>query len=226
MKQFNNIYCIFEQSGTFKKAFKKLNMGKNVFDIDIVKTNNVDLQIDLFKELLYINERKTIFDTITHNDLIIAFFPCTYFEIQNDLLFNGTHYGIRNKSDYQKIEIIQARETQRHFYYNYFCTLYKYALDKKIPTIIENPYSTQSYLYKYFPIKPTIIDYDRTKLNDNMKKPTMYYFINIEPKANFELINANNQQISCITHLTPNKIDRSLITNDYATNFIKIFIKE
>lgn len=37
---FSKVHCLFEQSGTFKKAFKEL--GYNAIDYDINKTKNVD----------------------------------------------------------------------------------------------------------------------------------------------------------------------------------------
>ena len=48
---YNNIYLLFEQSGTFKNEFKKLGY-KNAFDFDILNDfKETDFQIDLFKEI-------------------------------------------------------------------------------------------------------------------------------------------------------------------------------
>ena len=55
---------------------------------------------------------------------------------------------------------------------------------KHLKLIIENPYNEQHYLSKYWCIKPKYIDYDRTKKGDYFKKPTQYWFINIDPKCN------------------------------------------
>ena len=41
--------------------------------------------------------------------------------------------------------------------------------------VLENPYTQQHYLVRYFPIKPKIIDKDRTKDGDYYKKPTQYF---------------------------------------------------
>ena len=44
------IYCLFEQSGTFKNKFKKL--GHDAIDLDIENNfNQTDLIIDLFDEI-------------------------------------------------------------------------------------------------------------------------------------------------------------------------------
>ena len=50
--------------------------------------------------------------------------------------------------------------------------------------IVENPYTQQHYLVRYFPIKAKIIDKDRTQNGDYYKKPTQYFFINCEPEMN------------------------------------------
>ena len=70
-----NVYCLFEQSGTFKNEFIKL--GYNAYDIDIQnKFNQCDFIIDLFQQIenAYIGQ-KSIFDNITSDDLILALRP-------------------------------------------------------------------------------------------------------------------------------------------------------
>lgn len=45
------VYCLFEQSGTFKNEFKKL--GFEAFDYDILNNyGETDYQIDLFNEIV------------------------------------------------------------------------------------------------------------------------------------------------------------------------------
>ena len=84
------VYCLFEQSGTFKNEFKKL--GHEAFDYDIQdEFGETDYVCDLFVNIEEAYEnRKSIFDDITQNDLIIAFFPCVRFEDQIQLHFRGT----------------------------------------------------------------------------------------------------------------------------------------
>lgn len=44
------VFCLFEQSGTFKNEFKKL--GYEAYDYDILNDfGETDFQIDLFKEI-------------------------------------------------------------------------------------------------------------------------------------------------------------------------------
>lgn len=83
---FNKVHCLFEQSGTFKKVFQEL--GHKTFDYDINKTKNVDVQVDLFEQIFLADAEmtQTIFDGIEKDDLVFAFFPCTYFSDQSQLL--------------------------------------------------------------------------------------------------------------------------------------------
>ena len=65
MNIYGKAYCFFEQSGTFKKEFKKLGIPSEDYDIQ----NNfgeTDHVIDLFQEIEEAYEcRKSIFDDIT-----------------------------------------------------------------------------------------------------------------------------------------------------------------
>lgn len=73
------VHCFFEQSGTFKHEFIKLGIPAEDYDIQ----NNfgeTDHIIDLFGEIDEAYDgNQSIIDTITDNDLIIAFYPCIYF---------------------------------------------------------------------------------------------------------------------------------------------------
>ena len=69
------IHCFFEQSGTFKNEFKKLGYKAEDYDIlnDFGETDN---QIDLFSEIeKAYGGANSVFDKISPDDLIMAFFP-------------------------------------------------------------------------------------------------------------------------------------------------------
>ena len=73
------VYCFFEQSGTFKNEFIKLGIPAEDYDIQN-NFNQTDHVVDLFEEI----EKgfiglPSLFDTITKDDLILAFFPCIKF---------------------------------------------------------------------------------------------------------------------------------------------------
>ena len=73
------VHCLFEQSGTFKNEFRKLGIPAEDYDIQ----NNfgeTDHVIDLFREIENGWDGKpSIFDNITPDDLVLAFFPCIRF---------------------------------------------------------------------------------------------------------------------------------------------------
>lgn len=96
--------------------------------------------------------------------------------------------------------------------------------------IVENPATQPHYLTRYFPIKPTIIDEDRSKRGDYYKKPTQYWFVNCKPEYNLimeplEIINtytiAHAQEMDGDQS---RKVKRSLIHPQYARRFIREFI--
>lgn len=78
---------MFEQSGTFKEEFIKLGIPAEDYDIqnNFGKTDHV---VDLFAAIEDAYEGKpSLFDGISPDDLIVAFFPCIYFSSNNTLHF-------------------------------------------------------------------------------------------------------------------------------------------
>ena len=98
------IYCMFEQSGTFKNEFKKL--GFDAMDLDILdEFGETDRQIDLFAEIERGYEGKpSIFDEIGADDMIFAFFPCTRFETFVPLLARAEQMQSKNWDLERKLE--------------------------------------------------------------------------------------------------------------------------
>ena len=96
--------------------------------------------------------------------------------------------------------------------------------------IVENPSTQPHYLTMYFPVRPNIIDNDRTDRGDYYKKPTQYWFVNIEPKNNlvFESLEYVEKQRIEYAHKFKNgtnrTVARSLIHPQYANRFIREFI--
>lgn len=219
------IYCLFEQSGTFKNEFKKL--GYEAFDYDIQdKFGETDYICDLFVDIeeAYKN-KESIFDDITENDLILAFFPCIRFEDQIQMHFKGVATQMKNWTNEQKLENDLKLHKELSELYALVTKLAIVCLRRKIPLIIENPYSTTHYLVKYWAIPSKIIDKDRTLRGDYYKKPTQYWFINCEPKQNM-ILEAYSWKEKKIVNNTYNTIERSLISKEYANRFIREFILE
>ena len=222
---FNKVHCIFEQSGTFKKAFKEL--GYNATDYDIEKTENTDVVTDLFTQIFLASKEKKseVFDNINPDDLVLAFFPCTYFSDQNQLLSRGDSYGQKKWSVEKKLKHSIDLMNKRSEFYTYLCSLCLIAIKKGFKLVIENPYGKVNFLKHFFPIKSEIIIYNRKKLGDSYKKPTQFFFINCKPTFNLQNEYVENKKQKQ-TIENNRGISRSIISPDFAKNFIKTFIIE
>ncbi len=218
-------YCLFEQSGTFKNEFRKL--GYEAFDYDIQdEFGETDYVCDLFVDIeeAYKN-RESIFDNITKKDTVLAFFPCIRFEDQIQMAFRGTQYQQKKWTDEQKLEYDLKLHKELDLMYETVTKLAIVCIRRKIPLIIENPYSTTHYLTKYWAISATVIDKDRRTRGDYFQKPTQYWFINCEPKYNMILEPQIWYETKTVENIS-NKTERSLISSDYANRFIREFILE
>lgn len=223
-------HCLFEQSGTFKNEFKKL--GIDAYDYDILNDyGETDYQIDLFAEIEggYKGE-PSIFDKITKDDLILAFFPCTRFEAKIPLMFRGEAFQQKNYTDEQKLETSITLHNELHRNYILISELVLIAIHKGLKLVIENPYTAPHYLTTYWCIKPKIIDKDRRENGDYMKKPTQFFFINCEPKQNivFESLDyVEQRKCDYITKKNTGKnrtVARSEIHPQYASRFIRQYL--
>ncbi len=225
-------HCLFEQSGTFKNEFKKL--GYEAYDYDIQNEfGETDFVIDLFAEIEKGYEGKdSIFDNISNEDLIIAFFPCTRFEAKIPLMFRGEMFQQKNYSDIQKLETSMKLHEELHRNYMLISKMVFLCIKRCLKIVVENPYTAPHYLTTYWCIKPKLIDKDRRLNGDYMKKPTQFFFINCEPKQNlvFEPIEYVEQR-KC-DYITKEKygidrtICRSQIHPQYANRFIRQYLIE
>jgi hypothetical protein len=94
--------------------------------------------------------------------------------------------------------------------------------------IFENPYSLNHFLKFGFLKPPTIIDKDRTRRGDFFVKPTGFWFWNCEPTYG-ESFQEPKKRKSVIWSKKAKKSglcseERSMISPDYARNFICDFI--
>lgn len=222
------VHCFFEQSGTFKNEFIKLGIQAEDYDIQ----NNfgqTDHVIDLFAEI----EKgyaggASVFDEITPDDLIVAFFPCTYFEALQMTTYQLTSINQMAMSYCEKIKSALERLEKRHLFH---AILYKFVwvIEKKgLRLIIENPATRPHYLIgtQNFP-NPTIIDKNRMNRGDFYKKPTAYWYFGCEPTYG-ESYQKDKEQKTIMGSKDHNKDtsteERSMISPDYARNFICDFI--
>lgn len=225
------VHLMFEQSGVFKNEFKKL--GYEAYDYDIQNNfGETDYQIDLFKEIEDAYDGKpSLFDQIREGqdgDLIMAFFPCIYFCENNELYFTGKHMNLSRLSTKEKIETILQRARDRQSMYELCLKLFCVCDVRNIRLIMENPFSYAHYLVNNFPYKAVLIDNNRTLRGDFYKKPTQYWFLNCEPTYGKSF-----QESYIHKHIASGKPgikggicseDRSMISPDYARNFICDFI--
>ena len=224
------VHCLFEQSGTFKREFQKL--GYEAYDYDILNDyGQTDHVIDLFAEISGgYNGWPSIFDKIEPDDLILAFFPCTRFENQILLHFRGETYQQKNWTDEKKLEYDLKLHSELSENYEIITKLAIVVLRKNLRMVFENPYSEQHYLTRYWCLKPSIIDKDRTKNGDWYKKPTQYFFVGFEPKNNLifeplEYVPVKKQKDIGWKSSNKNRArERSEIHPQYANRFIRQYL--
>ena len=223
------VYCLFEQSGTFKNEFKKL--GVDAYDFDIQNEfNETDYIVDLFEEIRGGYDGKpSIFDDLDENDLVFAFFPCTRFEAQISMSFRGEAKQFKNWTDAQKLEYVLGLHKEVSENYEAITKLALLAYSRNFRLIIENPANKPHYLTSYWPIKPAFIDKNRRENGDYQKKPTQFFFINCEPKQTLlfeplEEVEYRTHQWATVQDGLSRQTLRSMIHPQYARRFIKQFI--
>lgn len=229
MKINGKIYCFFEQSGTFKNEFKKLGYYAEDYDIqnNFKETDHVT---DLFNaiENSY-NGKPSLFDNINKDDLIMAFFPCIYFESLQMTYYSLDNNNYRRKTICEKIEDVIDRIQKRTYFHIILYKLYWIIEKNGLRMIIENPATLPHYLISIqnFP-RPTFIDKNRMSRGDYFVKPTAYWFINCEPTHGHTIQNDKKRKI--IQHCKQGihaglcSEERSMISPDYARNFICDFV--
>ena len=223
------VHCFFEQSGTFKKEFIKLGIPAEDYDIqnNFGETDNV---IDLFAEIesAYISE-PSIFDGIDSDDLVMAFFPCIYFEAMSMMAFSWGCTNYRKLNIVDRTEKIIERERNRTKFYTLLLKFVSVCMKKNIRMILENPWNEQHFLKQgNFVKSPTFVDQNRMLRGDYFIKPTAYWYFNCEPTHGCTI--QNDKEKKTIMSSRGSKTaglcseERSMISPDYARNFICDFI--
>lgn len=222
------VHCFFEQSGTFKNEFIKLGIPAEDYDIQ----NNfgqTDHVVDLFQAIEDAYDgRPSLFDTIGEGDLIMAFFPCIYFCDVNEPLFRLDDLNYRKLTLRKKYEKILDRAKSREYFFELCIKMFCVCDCKGARLIMENPYSQSHYLVKNFVYKSNVIDKNRRVRGDYFVKPTQYWFLNCEPTFGVsQTIPKETKTVCGIKGSSKAGLcgeERSLISPDYARNFICDFI--
>lgn len=222
-------HCLFEQSGCFKNEFRKL--GYEAYDYDIQNEfGETDHVIDLFAEIEGGYEGKpSIFDNISTDDLIMAFFPCTRFECQVQINFRGDANQMKKWTDTQKLNYSMQLHKELSRNYDLISKLALICIKRGLRCVIENPYTQPHYLTNFWCIKPKLIDKNRRDNGDYMEKPTQYFFLGFEPKQNLVFEPLEYCELRVHERMKPKDglsraTMRSMIHPQYANRFIRQYL--
>ena len=224
------VHCFFEQSGTFKNEFIKLGIPAEDYDIQ----NNfgqTDHVIDLFAQIeAAYDGQPSVFDTIQPSDLIMAFFPCIYFCAMSQVSTTWACKNYRKLTIKQKSDAILERIRNRERFLGLAIKMLTIAAARGLQLVMENPWSEQTYLKTCFIIPPQFVDNDRTRRGDYFRKPTAYWFVGRYPGNGKSYQQTPPDKIRKIEDTPKGKTagicseERSMISPDYARNFICDFI--
>lgn len=168
----------------------------------------------------------------------MAFFPCVRFENQIMLWFRGQSASQKKWSLNKKMEKDMQLLDEVNEMYKLVNQLFILCGDKGLKLIMENPYSEEHFLRRYWCYLPAVIDRDRRTRGDYFKKPTQYWFLNCEPSNNIIIEETNDNSVSVKDPIRMGagkalrekgidvctKTARSMIHPDYANRFIREFI--
>ena len=222
------VHCFFEQSGTFKNEFIKLGIPAEDYDIQ----NNfgeTDHVMDLFAEIRggYAGQ-PSVFDHITSDDLIMAFFPCIYFCATSQMAFSFGCTNYRAMTMKEKTDRILERSANREEFFRLLVMLVSIAEQRGLRMIVENPWNEQTFLKANFVMPPTLVDKNRMQRGDYFIKPTAYFFINAQP-THLATFKNDKERKTIMSSKGASRSglcseERSMISPDYARNFICDFI--
>lgn len=223
------VHCFFEQSGTFKREFIKLGIPAEDYDIqnNFGETDHTD---DLFKAIEDAYDGKpSLWDDITREDLILAFFPCIYFCEKSQLAMSWDYVNYRNLGVKEKSNAIIERSQNREKFFRLAVKMLTIAKERGLRLIMENPWSPSGFLRNNFVEQPSIIDTNRQRRGDFFKKPTGFWFINCIPAHGQSFRSPKEKKTIARAKGSPFGAgicseERSMISPDYARNFICDFI--
>lgn len=171
-----------------------------------------------------------MFDKISKDDLIIAFFPCIYFESLQLTYYSFENINNRHKIMYERVKDAIERLEKRSYFHTLLYKLIYIAYKNNLRLIIENPATKPNYLIDTQNLpKPTVIDNNRLERGDYFKKPTAYWFFNCVNTTGFSRQRDKKQLIVSKVHDKKTVAGRcstvrSKISSDYARNWICDFV--
>ena len=157
----------------------------------------------------------------------MAFFPCIEFSCVAQMWFSLSQRDYEKWPYIKRVDYMLEKNARRAELFGLILKFCGICLDRGLRMIFENPWSENTYLkVNVFLKAPTLIDTDRTKRGDFFRKPTAYWFWNCEPTRLATDTQTPRAQIKRIDHTkkAPRaglcSEDRSMISLDYARNFI------
>ena len=161
----------------------------------------------------------------------MAFFPCISFSCVAQMWFSLGQRDYKSWNHKRIFEYMLNKSKERQYMFD---LLYKFCgvcLIRGLRMVFENPWGINTYLKQnVFLQPPAIIDTDRSIRGDFRTKPTAYWFFNCVPT--FGLTEQPTPRHLVKTHDELKKApkaglcseERSMISPDYARNFICDFI--
>ena len=156
----------------------------------------------------------------------MAFFPCIYFCAMSQVAFSWGCTNYRKLTTRQKTDKILQRSKNREYFFSLIIKMFAIAKERGIRMIVENPWSEQTFLKSNFILPPSMVDKDRTRRGDFFMKPTAYccdpmegYFTEQQDKERKSIAYARQSKEAGLC-----SEERSMISPDYARNFICDFI--
>ena len=147
----------------------------------------------------------------------------------SQVAFSWSYKNYSKLTTKQKTDKILQRSKDREYFFSLIIKMFAIAKERGIRMIVENPWAEQTYLKSNFTLPPSIVDMDRTRRGDFFKKPTAYWFICCDPmegcfteqqdKERKRIMDAKGAKEAGLC-----SEDRSMISLDYARNFICDFI--
>lgn len=147
-------FCLFEQSGAFKHAFRAFGIPSEDWDIQN-EYGETDRTIDLFDAIENAwNGKPSIFDEIGENDLAIAFFPCIYFCDASQLACTYDYVNYRGLDIRTMTERILERQRNREKFLAILEKMFCVFKERGLRLIFENPWTGVTFLKHNFVCPP------------------------------------------------------------------------
>lgn len=154
----------------------------------------------------------------------------------------------------RKWSVLRGYSQERFYFYDLALKLTAICQIRSYRMIMENPWHPTNFTNHFWFMRPSIIDKDRTKRGDYFRKPTAYWYVGCTPTFGESYQQTPKDKIRVITagsgasktkrklkesldkdvldklyidHISENGIcdtERSMISSDYARNFICDFI--